>query len=391
MANNVDVFAKVAQEISPSVLRQICIAPRIAAKNFNEQERARKGEVINYTRVFDGTVRDVTPGAYAPASQDVNADNVAISLNQWKESNFNLTDQEWCALDAGLVLPGTYASRIKAIANYIEDFLFEKMILGIPNRVGDAATTPSDLSLVSQAVAKLNGIGADQMGRMLALHSDYAATLRTNQYILQRDSAGTFEGLRSGYIGDLFGFETAEAPRLGLNTYKTITTGTHNTAVVVNNVAGYAQGSSSVVVDTGTGTAKKGETFSFAGHDQKYVVTADVADLSAGTISFFPSLKEDVADGEAISFDVAASTTYKIYGVGAAPECAAFISRAWNDRDSAEVNGMGEIRIISDPATGIVMRLSRVRGYKQSEWSVDVLFGGGVFEANNGVLLIGKV
>ena len=387
MANDINVFAKVMQEISPTVLRQICIMPRMAGKNLDSIERERKGSVINFTRHFDSTVRDVTPASYAPAATDeLEASNVPVTLNRFKESNFILSDKEFREIQDNMVLPGRIQSAIKALAYEVEDYLMETAILSIPNRVGTIGTAPTDLQEISEAVAEMNRNGAEQVDWMMALDSTYAASLRNNGNMLNSEVTGTFEGLRSGFFGTIFNFETLEAPRLGKNSYYSITTGTHASNTAVNLVAGYSRGDAAVAVDGGTGTAKKGETFSFAGHDQKYVVLADVADLSAGTITFAPQLKEAVANDEAITFDVAASTTYKVYGIGMAQECQSFVARPFES--GANGQDMDEIATIVDPMTGIILRLSKIRGYKQTSYSLDILYGGAVVEANNGVLII---
>lgn len=58
-------------------------------------------------------------------------------------------------------------------------------------------------------------------------------------------------------------------------------------------------GSTSVTLDTGTGTWTVGTEFSFAGHETVYTVS--VALTGAGTLQFSPSLTAAVADNEAIN------------------------------------------------------------------------------------------
>lgn len=71
--------------------------------------------------------------------------------------------------------------------------------------------------------------------------------------------------------------------------------------VLVNNLSGYAAGSTSVAIDGITGVLKAGDVIKFAGHSKVYMVTADRS--GAGSLSFTPALVEAVANNEAITYD----------------------------------------------------------------------------------------
>lgn len=62
-----------------------------------------------------------------------------------------------------------------------------------------------------------------------------------------------------------------------------------------------AAGATSAVVDTGTGTFKEGDVFTFAGDTTNYRITTDYAG-GAGTIRFEPATPGTVADNSAITF-----------------------------------------------------------------------------------------
>lgn len=67
---------------------------------------------------------------------------------------------------------------------------------------------------------------------------------------------------------------------------------------LINNVGGYPSSTTTVAVDTGTGTIVIGDVVTFAGVSGEYVVTSE---LSGGSFSFTPGLAGSVADDAAVT------------------------------------------------------------------------------------------
>ena len=390
MANTLEILANVAQHDSPRILREISVFPRLSRVDMDAEERQRKGDTVSFTRQFDSTVRDVVPGVAAPAnSMDIEMYRISIKLDQFKESNFRLNDKEFREIKKNQIMPSSYATRLKALSQEVELYQQSHLLLKIPNRVGTVGVIPTDIDPISEAVSVMHTNGADMSNWAMAINSTYAKGLRLSNKILNSEISGTFEGLRQGWIGPIFGFDTVEAPLMEKDANLTMTTGTHSVDAVVNNGPGYAKGDDVITIDGGTGSAKAGEVIFFAGHSQPYVLQLDIANTAAGTFQIFPPLKEVLVDNVAISYQVAQNVTFKVYAFGSAEECLALVTRAWDSGDSSEMEASDEIAILVDEASGLIFRLSKVRGYKQTEFSLDILYGGGVVEPNNGVLIIG--
>jgi hypothetical protein len=173
-------------------------------------------------------------------------------------------------------------------------------------------------------------------------------------------------------------------------TAASITTGTHAGSTAIANASGYSKGTSTVAVDGGTGTAKKGETFKVAGDPTSYVITADVADLSSGSISFYPQSKYDWANDAAVTFDVAASTTYKVHGIVMTRSALALVTRPERSSMESLDFGMGLVRPMVDPLSNAVLTFFAKGEWNQTVNGFAVLFGGEMLRPENALLIIGS-
>jgi len=75
--------------------------------------------------------------------------------------------------------------------------------------------------------------------------------------------------------------------------------GTASGSMLVNNVSGYAIGSTSVDIDGITGALVVGDFVKFANHNKVYMVT----DVSGSTLTLYPSLTSAVVDNEGVTYD----------------------------------------------------------------------------------------
>jgi hypothetical protein len=105
---------------------------------------------------------------------------------------------------------------------------------------------------------------------------------------------------RSGVVTTLFG----QGPSDGTRATAILPEGT-GSGYQINNGGGYSGGTTTVAVDTGTGTILVGDIVTFAGVSSYYTVTSA---LSAGSFSFTPGLAGAVANDAAVAF--CATTVY---------------------------------------------------------------------------------
>ena len=110
--------------------------------------------------------------------------------------------------------------------------------------------------------------------------------------------------LVQGSLGTRFGVETFMSQNADVNVGALGGTFS-DTALAINNTAGYDVNATSIVVDGGTGnyTFAANDTFQIAGHDVTYVFTAAQSLTSgAGTLTnFFPALRAPVANDAVVT------------------------------------------------------------------------------------------
>lgn len=77
------------------------------------------------------------------------------------------------------------------------------------------------------------------------------------------------------------------------------TSGTATGTLLVNNVAGYSAGDSSIAVDGLTGTLKAGDFIKFQNHDKVYMVTAD----GSTTLAIEPPLVAAISNNHTVTYN----------------------------------------------------------------------------------------
>lgn len=176
----------------------------------------------------------------------------------------------------------------------IESAVLRSALPGIPETVGDYGAF-DDMTTPLLAGARLDNNLTPKAGRIMLLNSTAQVQAVSGNASLFNDQNKIGQQYRKGRMGtDTLGFDWYQSTLM-----PTHVRGTANGSYLVN---GAGQSGGSLVVDGGTGTIKKGDTFTIAGvyavHPQtkdnlgylrEFTVTADYAG-GAGTLSITPSL-----------------------------------------------------------------------------------------------------
>jgi hypothetical protein len=139
--------------------------------------------------------------------------------------------------------------------NLVEAKIAAKAILGASRAYGTAGTTPfaSNLNDIN-GVRKIfmdNGVAEDNSWSIV-IGTTAGMNLRNLAHLNQVNTSGSDETLRRGTLLDLSGFMIKESA--GIQSH----TAAAGTGFLVNLLAGYDVGDTSIAVDTGTGTLAAG-------------------------------------------------------------------------------------------------------------------------------------
>ncbi|NBW17796.1 MAG: P22 coat - protein 5 family protein, partial [Caulobacteraceae bacterium] len=266
------------------------------------------------------------------------------------------------------ILRDQFSQAMRTLVNEIEADLWVAAYKGSSRAYGTAATTPfgtaNDLSDFAGVRQILDDNGAPQTDLHLVLGSAAMATLRGKQAVLFKvNEAGTADFLRRGVIGDVMGLMLHNSFPITVHTKGT------GASYQLNLGAGYAAGSTTFAVDTGSGTILAGDilTNSQAGRDaNKYVVNTA---LSAGSLSIgAPGNRVAWVDNDT----VAVGNSYTP-NVAFHRNALHLITRA--PAMPAGGDGADDVTEIVDPASGLAFQVALYRQYRQISYEVGMAWG----------------
>jgi len=346
-------------------LREQAVMPRIVNMDYSS-EASQKGDTIDVPIPSALTVSDVTPSNVLAAPADSAPSKVQIALNNWRKVNFHLDDKQLVEIDKNAhFMPMQISEAVRALANDINVSVLNKY-KGIYGFAGTSGTTPfsSDVTAATAARQVLNEQRAPRDNRRMVL--DFAAEAKALALAdFQRvNESGDIGVKRDGEIGRKFGFDIFTDDQV-----LTHTAGGSGTPLVNGALSA---GVSSVVIDGLSGSTGflVGDILTFAGHAQTYTVaTAPAASGGAQTVTISPALAADVADNAAIA--VKAS---HIVNLAFHRDAFALAMRPLAGETAGEGYG-SQIVTMTDPQTGLSMRLEVYRQYKQVVYELDALWG----------------
>lgn len=346
-------------------LREQAIMPRVVNGDYSQQA-AQKGDTIDVPIPSALSVSSVTPSNTPPAPADSSPTKVQISLNNWYEANFHMTDKELVEVDRNEhFVPMQMSEAVKALANKINTTVHEQYT-GVYGFVGTAGTTPfaSTLTAATDARKVLNQQLCPRTDRRMILDFDAEANaLALDAFNNVNEVGGTGPKI-DGEIGRKFGFDIYTDDAV-----VTHTAGGSGTPLVNGALAA---GDTSVAIDgmTGTGGLVVGDIITFAGNTQTYAVTvAGTTSSGAQTVTVSPAITGTIADNAAIT--VKAS---HVVNLGFHRDAFALAMRPL--QGATQGDGYGNQMVsMTDPQTGLSMRLEVSRQHKQVVYSLDALWG----------------
>lgn len=292
------------------------------------------------------------PGAFtaqdAPsAAQDIEAGEVQIRLDNWKEVKFALSDRELAAAGEVIIAEHVRPAAV-ALADAIDQSLCA-LYADVPwfHDVGPTAGI-ADIIAVRRAMFDNKVPLRDPAMLHWMLDGDMEADLLGQAAFTQWQGAGAIGAAAqvSGTLGQRFGF----------NFFANQNVRSHAPGSLSNPTpllqGAHAKGAAQLTLDaaTLTGTLKRGDSLIIDGHPQRYAVAADaVASANAVTVTVTPALVQAYADNAAVTVSLDAHAAALAFHRNAFALAMAPLSELGNQLGA-------RIATVTDPITGLALR-----------------------------------
>jgi hypothetical protein len=341
-----------------------------------------------------GSVVDIrVPGEFtaanAPATAaDITANNVQITLDQWKEVKFKLSDKE-LSYTQDVIIEEHIRPAAYALADNIDTAL-AALYVGIPwEEAAESTAAVSDIVNCRKMLFD-NGVPMNDGMLHLMVSPTIEAEFLTQSAFAQWQGAGE-TGARTqieGSLGRRYGFEIFGNQNCAAHTAGSLTIGTQ----LQLNANVSAGDTTAVFKDSGgslTGTVKAGDSFVVAGNSQRYVITAD-ATASSNLVSVSIDSGHPLVPG--FAQDYSASDNVTITQSSHTQNLA--FHRNWAALAMAPLpehgNKLGaQVRTITDPITRLSLRsrMYYVGNSSEVHVALDVLYGVKQLDGNRAVRL----
>jgi hypothetical protein len=339
---------------------------------------------INQNIVVDvepsGNVSDITPSMTVPEPTGQTSGSTIIQITKSRAAEFGFIGDDQKKLNTGPGYMGTRANKIaqaiRAIANEVELDL-AGLQSTFSRAYGTAGTTPfgtaNDYTDASNVMKILKDNGSPISDNQLVINTSAGANFIGKQSAV--NAAGTDSMLRQGVLLDLAGMPLRESAQIQT---AAVGTGTSYTS----SAAGFAVGSTTIALITGSGTVLAGDVVTFAGDANQYVVTTGVA-APGNIVIAAPGLRQALpASAKALTI-VAASARNMAFNRSALVLAARSPARP-EEGDMAE-----DVIVITDPRSGLSMEFAMYKGYRKVRYEVALAWGVKNIKPEHTALLLG--
>lgn len=352
-------------------------------------ERVAVGQTVTSPIAPLATAQDITPGVTAPNDGDQVFGNqtMTITKSRYVPIRWNGEEQKGLA-NGGPSWAGLFQDQVtqalRTLCNEVETDMAAVAYKAASRAYGTAGTTPfgtaNDLSDFAETAKILDMNGAPP-SRTMVVNANSMANLRGKQSVLfKANEAGTDELLRRGRVGMVEGFDIGYGAGIAA-----VTKGT-GAGYLVNNAGPYAIGTTSIILDTGTGTVLAGDVVTFAGDLNKYVVATGVA--APGTIVInAPGLRATLADNVAMTVgnSFTPNVAFSKDGLVLATRMPAVpVDASGRSADMAD-----DRMAITDPWSGISFEVALYRQYRQIKYEIGLAWGMAAANPAHVALLLG--
>lgn len=370
MANVLTALAPVLYSAARIVPRELTGFLGGVAQDFTDQGVA-KGDSVKVPVVPVLSVSNFTPSATFASGVDRTPASRTLTLSQVAEASWNLTAEEERSLmnggNAKDVFNQTVQQGLRAIVNQIEAYVGALVQTKASRAYGTAGTAPfgSTIADLAQVIKILRDNGTPNSDLLAVINTAAEVNLRSLTNLFKVSEAGSDNLLTNGVLTKLYGADIRTSAGV-----KSFTKGTGS--AYTTTAAGFAIGTTSIPIITGSGTVLAGDVVTFAGDSNKYIVDTGVA--APGTI-----VLQEPGLLQAIPASTTAMTIGNSYAANAVmhKSAAKIVVRPALQPDGA----IAEQMVITDPVTKFSFLMLRVPQNAQASWFIRVVYD--AFAVNN--------
>jgi hypothetical protein len=332
-------------------------------------EAAAKDQTIRWPVAPVESAGDITPAATGPdpAATTVGSDTMTISKSRSCTFYWEGEEQKGLGGMYSQILVDQFAQCMRTLVNEVETDL-AALYVAASRAYGTAGTTPfgTNLAEAAQMLKILKDNGAPQGDLQLVIDTTAGAALRTLTQLTKANEAGGVDLLRRGVLLDIEGLAIRESAQVKAHTKGT--GATYN----VDLIAGYAVGSTTVHVETGTGTILAGDILTntkTARDTNKYVVkTGFAGDGDGDVVLANPGLKVAWVNDDplAIGANYRANLAFSRSAISLLMRTPAMPEGG----DAAD-----DVTVITDEQTGISFQVALYRQYRRVAFEVGLAWG----------------
>lgn len=376
-----------AQEALMSLYNHLGLASRIFMGYDREYSSHEAGTTIKIRGPGSFTAGNA-PTATASA-QDILTRSVSVTLDQWKDVVFGLTDKEM-ALSKEEILRDHVDPAAAAIAEVIDTYILANYYK-VPWAFAQAGATAAVVDVVE--ARRLLQVSKCPINDRANMHFMLTTThekdlLNIAAFSQHQGGDGTAVNTQlSGNLGMRYGFNFWANQNV---TSHTASTTTDVAGAVDSGNGGYSKGDSTMTIDAlaSADIIRKGDTFAIAGNTQRYALTADVQLASnEGSFTFTPALVVDAAEDAVVTFQTKTADEFPSgnFSLGFHRN---WYALAFGRLPATTISGLGaKVSTVSDPITGLSLRVTMWYdgNLAKTMVRVDALYGGEVLDNNMAV------
>ena len=338
-------------------------------------ESGAVGQTVRSPVVPAISTENITPGNTPADSGDQTVGYTDVSITKSKAAPIRWTGEEQLSVTKdgviNTILRDQFAQAFRALANEVETDI-GALYVAASRAYGTAGTTPfgttDNMLDMSNANRILDDNGAPASGRVMIVGSAARTNLEGKQsQLFKANEAGTDGLLRSREMRQLMGFTMGYSA--GVASHTAGAAYGSSPAYLTDFGSGYSVGDTTVHLDTGVGTHKAGDVISFAGDDNKYVITTGATgngdkDIVLGA----PGLRETLSDG--VEATIQNNYTANLFFSQNSLLLAARQPAMPEGGDDAD-----DVMSVTDPVSGLVFQVALYRQYRRVKYEVGLAWG----------------